>query len=392
MKIISITEENFSQIDSQELLNPARYVEVENLVLAVGWEGYPQAVNLASILVDRLSVVAEKMPKELFAKYLFLLRVLKLFGLRALTDKEKQKFFSEGILDVFKSDLVNVHEQVDYTLKAYAYAPDILKSLRDSLITGLEKNSEILGKKNIKVTFNGEDRLVNPMVQNWLADYNSLFHTSSQIKKRGGYEQINYITGSSNARLLEKQDSAVLLKLIQFYDWLKFDPLLYNFREQGSPLWEEEIINVEKPEKFIPDDLASIIENIRSSDSSNGNGPEKSYISTEKLELPEEFQKQDSVVKTPPVTPTPPNVPKLKPMEEISNLASKPLTTSRPLVGGYKAAAAKGVSARGILSQSDDGDKGLKMSWQNPEPDIQAKQQEIDKKLEDLEKRTKGSK
>ncbi len=102
----------------------------------------------------------------------------------------------------------------------------------------LEKNSELLGRVNITLILSGEEKKVEQTIKNWLIDYNSSEHPNLEIQKRGGYEQINYINHSQNVRILSKEEKDVLMVILKFYDWLKFENQEKGFQndsEQNLP-------------------------------------------------------------------------------------------------------------------------------------------------------------
>jgi hypothetical protein len=315
MKEILITEENFQDIEPKLLLDPQRYEDIEVLVISIlaGGSG-DEAKECASILADKLSIIGEGLSKDLQKKYINLLKVLKLIALKSLSDLGQENFFAEQILDIFKIDFIDVKEQIGLVFSSYFEASDIIENLRGLFLKGLEKNQELLGQGNIKITISGEVRMVKPSLQNWLFDYNTSVHINKELKKRAGYEQINYATGSLNVRTLDKENRDVLLKVIQLYDWLKFDPLKYDFRLPGQPSWQEDVIDVDSPQKYIPDDLIQSIEKFRAKRPAQDKNNQGTYAKSQKLELPQEVLSP----KVPPVVPVPKNLPEQREMGDVA--------------------------------------------------------------------------
>jgi len=218
-QIIKIVEENFKNIDPQLLLDPKWYPDIEGMILSVDAAETPDySKQYAIVLADKLAKIGNKMPSDIADKYFRLLKVLRLGSLLSVSDNEKEKFFRELILDTFGLDFVNVKNKIDFVFRSYFDAKEIVEDLRSLFLRGIEKNIELLGNNNIVATVAGEDKLVRPTLQNWLTDYNGSAHINPEIKKRGGYEQVNYITNSRNTKGLNKTDRDVLLKILQFYD------------------------------------------------------------------------------------------------------------------------------------------------------------------------------
>lgn len=260
-----INENNLKFIDAAILLDPKRYQEIEDAVLRVGGSRSPTfALETASLLAAKIDSVLSQMDKSLSEKYFLLLKLLRLFGIRAFNDVEKEQVFREFVLELFRSGLVDVMDEVELFFKAYFDAKDIREHYRTLFVSGIEKNKEILGQQNIKVLINGEEKLVRPTLQNWLLDYNGTSHVNAETKRRGAFEQANYMLHSENVKNLSKTDRALLLKVIQFYDWLKFDTLDFDFALPGQKRWQDKVDEINTPTKLIPDELKNMLEKMRS--------------------------------------------------------------------------------------------------------------------------------
>ncbi len=263
--IVHINENNLKLIDSAMLLDPNRYQEVEDAVLRVGGSRSPTfALETASFLSEKIDSVLSQMDKGLSEKYFLLLKLLRLYGIRAFNDAEKEQVFREFILELFRSGLVEVLDEVELVFKAYFDAKDIREHYRTMFASGIEKNTEILGQQNIKVFISGEEKLVRPTLQNWLLDYNGNSHVDAETKRRSAFEQTNYMLHSENVKNLSKADRELLLRVIQFYDWLKFDPLNFDFTLPGQKRRQEKVDDIDTPTKLIPDELKSMLEKMRS--------------------------------------------------------------------------------------------------------------------------------
>ncbi len=385
-KMVVIFEDNLKTIDPLLLLDLKAYQNVEDVVLSIVAGGSSdEAVNFAMILADKLLAIEGNLPKELSTKYLRLLKILKLLSLRTLDEKQQEVFFKEQILDTFKTDIIDAKEWVEKIFISYFDGGDQNENLRALYLKSIEKNQEILGSDNIKLIINGEEKLVNPTIQNWLFDYNSSSHVSKDLNRRGGYEQVNFVTGSLNARKLDKENRDLLLKIVQFYDWLKFDPLQYDFRLPGQTVSNEEYINIESPQSLIPDDLIVSVEKLRDNRKGNGNIERvKRSFEKEKFVSSELNQESYTEIKaSPPIIPAPKNQPIQKPIQEIVKIVPPPEILANPVV--------RPVNIEEMLKKKpvevELASPGLKM-WSGQPPEMPKKPTvDIDKKLEDLKKK-----
>ncbi len=265
MKKRIIFEENFKGIDPKLLLEPENYLDVEDMVLSIGAaHSSDYAKECVLVLADKLSIIGDKLSQDLAVKYIRLLKVLRLYSLQSVKDSEKQKFFEDQIVDVFKFEEVDVQERVNMLFMSFMDARDIIENLRKTFLLGFEKNEEIIGEKNINIYKGEQKKLAKPSLKNWLIDYNSNTHIDFATNKRSGYQQVTFLTRSSNVTALNKKGKDLLVKLIQFYDWLKFDPLIYNFRLPGQPKRRERFAYFDEPRKDIPEELLALIEERRS--------------------------------------------------------------------------------------------------------------------------------
>ncbi|MCW1948881.1 MAG: hypothetical protein KIH89_000310 [Candidatus Shapirobacteria bacterium] len=264
----------------------------------------------------------------------------------------------DSFISLLKVDIIFLQQKINFLEKIkelyFRRNGFRFKKWEERALSSVEANNELIGDSDLLVG-GGDSKNLSPTIHNWLADYSSSVHTALGLKKRGGYDQINYITNSSNTRKLSKENKEILLKIIQFYDWLK---------------------SVESESQL----NASF-----------------DYIS----------QAQDSVEnseinnKSVPVTPVSPNFKPRAPIQEIVKVAAQPAKIDKPAV--------KPVNIDEVLKnkpvEAELVSPGLKM-WDSSAPEMaqgikkqesiikaentnKDKAADIDKKLEDLEKRVK---
>ena len=268
MSINHITEENFVNVSPAMLLDPKWYPEVEDVVLNVdAADTGDYAKEYGGMLASKLAEAGARMPEELKGKYFTLLKILRLSALEATPDIEKEKFFNELILAVFQTDLVDPKSKLDTFFRGFYNDPQAIEHYRGLFLRALEKNQEVLGAQNLQVDTGADTKTLRPTLANWVTDYNYSTHLSSDTHRRGGFEQTNYFLHSPNTKNLDKAGKDALLKFLQFYDWLRFDPLKYDFSLPGQEPWEDETVEFAKPEKVLPEDLAELIEKLRAAPS-----------------------------------------------------------------------------------------------------------------------------
>ena len=311
-----INEDNFKNLDPAKLLEAKRYPEVEDMVVSVMAGQDPDyARDFALLLNSKLAKISAQLSQELLNKYLALLKALQLSGLRAMEDGDKEVFFKEKILDVFQLGFVDVRAELETDFKAYFESPMIIEDWRKLFLSALEKNSQKLGAKPIQVLVAGADKMVPQTLQNWLSDYNSNQHVDPKLQKRSGFDQVNYIDHSKNAAGLTKEERLVLQKVLQFYDWLRFDPLRYDFSLPGQPKEEDEMVDVEKSEDIFSPELVAALEKMRQQ---GGQAQPVPYMNRQNFQLPQaavRSQVSSPAVQRPaekiqPVLPkTPPTIP-----------------------------------------------------------------------------------
>lgn len=264
MEDIQITQENFINQDATVLLNANKYPEIETVVFGLDYAGSTEQDIFAQSMLEKLNQVADRIPSELFSKYLRLMRLLKLFSLKYLSDAEIEKFISEELLDVYVfRHSINIRDEIEKIFKANFDAPDIKEHYRNLLSRSLERNNQILGTTKIRIYVSGQEQEVVPTLKNWLADYTSDTHVDPTTKIRGAYGQMNYLNHSPNVALLQKEERELLLEIIQLYDWIQFDKFEYNFRLPNQPRVTETIENFDKPVSVIPSDMVELVNKIR---------------------------------------------------------------------------------------------------------------------------------
>ncbi|MDP3993814.1 MAG: hypothetical protein U1C57_00820 [Candidatus Doudnabacteria bacterium] len=232
---MEITLDNFEKVSASELRNPANYGSMEGAVAYIQDAPNPVlAKDLAISLVAKLDPVMEQLPPELAAGYLRLIKVLKLFALATISDKEKETFFADQIADALKLDWVDIRYWTEFLFQIYADNPETLEKLHKTLLSGLSKNKETLGGQ--KLVIRGENISQTQSLQNWIADYNRWFPLDAVRGGRSRLEEARYVAESPNAKNLRPDEKALLQKILMLYDWLYFVAGRYEQAAKDEPI------------------------------------------------------------------------------------------------------------------------------------------------------------
>ncbi len=292
---MQITEENFKQIDPQLLLDPKRYQDIEDMVVSISAAGTADyAQDYVIVLADKLDKIGEQMPRELFDRYLKLLSALRLFSLRDVKDEEKERFFREQIIDVFKLDFVDIQFWMEYLLRPYWDSPEIISELRQSLTRGLESNLQKIGNEDLVVP--GFESSLHPTILNWLKDYRAFTPLGKNQAIRSSLDQLSYVNQSVNVRKIAKPDRDLLFRIIKLDDWLRYAEVKYNFSFPGQAKIPDQTVEGEQ-HKLIPEELLHLV---------NQGGLQTSNSSSFKLNTKPRPSTPPAVPKNLPTVPRPP--------------------------------------------------------------------------------------
>lgn len=260
MAIVKITEENFAKIDPAMLRDSSRYPQVEAMVASVDAAYTPSySKQYAILLRDKLEPVIDNLPPDLQTKYFRLIKVLLLQSLDQMSDPEKERFFRESILEVFYADISDPRLWVDLIFRKNYALPEKVESYRRLFLKGLNENIQVLGNQEIKVA--GEDAPKPPILANWLLDYVRVSRASTS-KSRGRIEEGRFMNASQNVQRLSLPDKNALLKVLEFYDWLNFADLKYDFSFPGEKA-REKIYEEGEYSTNIPRELVDKINRMR---------------------------------------------------------------------------------------------------------------------------------
>jgi len=179
----------------------------------------------ANQLLKKLQLLPglERTDSVLYARYQPIWIAAKFLTLHTKKDEEIARLIQNHILDGLRSG-IDIKEKLIAALMlkdVVASEGELPRKLQNALVRSEEK----LGKESIKIR--GHEYAQAPTVKNWVIDYN--LHAGAKMgpytARRGGLEKVSYVTQSENVRRLSREDRAVLSKLLELYDWLRYGPI-----------------------------------------------------------------------------------------------------------------------------------------------------------------------
>lgn len=137
--------------------------------------------------------------------------------------------------------------------------PDVLwPETVQSFVEAMLKNNERLGGQTILVR--GEKVETSPILSNWLRDYNRIYGMDR-------HEKIiphRYLSENPNIHRLNKEEQALLLKILEFYEGLKFPSQEQIQRSLEKALDQYIAENNELPEEFEENNQeVDVVEDVR---------------------------------------------------------------------------------------------------------------------------------
>lgn len=290
---------------------------------------------------------------------------LKVFSFRILPSGEQNELLKTYIVSILENHL-NLRQTLFKMIDIFssgAIIQDLTKNFV-SVLTGsvaiLGSNSQAFDKNNFK-----------PSVTNWLKEYQSVLRSlGGNVKLQpGAFHNVKFLDTNQYVKLLTAEEKEILKSLLDLYNWL-LDPIVYDDRPPDRDL-------------------------------------NRSYISQEKYQLPSSLASSEPVTqesKPPPSIPAPKNVLPQRRIEEVRHIPNQNKTTAPPftqmdkqdaIVPGISFGSASTTSdVKELVKKNERGffpkDKTVQPSQASvPASSTELKEAFIDKKLQELEKRTK---
>lgn len=227
--IVNIGWSNIKFIKPEDLEREEIYQKFRRFVedIDVANEGInaKQCFDVIWKLLSNNPKLGDKSP-SLLRKYFELLLVLRANFLDFIGDREIEKFLRENVLFAFSIQMYalpyfDFQSKIDLFLTVGTWYLDkaAKKELRNEFVRVLESNMEFLGDKELELKGHAGKYIQN--MSNWLRDYNQV--ALNQGRPRDAVERVKYLTQSLNAKNLDDDQKKLLLKFLEFYDWLRFE-------------------------------------------------------------------------------------------------------------------------------------------------------------------------
>lgn len=158
----------------------------------------------------------------------------------------------EEVVDLLGGSMVWLVTKTDALLELkrwYYYLAESSKttSLQRSMLGALEDNEESLGTQPLVI----EGRKFQQSIKNWIHDF--LLTQPKAPNDRATLEEVQYMQRSQNVKLLSKDEQQVLLAIIKLYDWI-LAPELNEAEFHASSAGEDFGDTVRQPQKAVTQD------------------------------------------------------------------------------------------------------------------------------------------
>jgi hypothetical protein len=208
---------SLNDLTEKDLLLPAVFEKTKRAFLECQERALiPESHRFADLLDKKIGITLQTTNPELYREYQEIIICLKFISLSLLDKKTLLSLVENHALDAFKNS-IDLNERM--TSRMYAIPELAWEDEQQEILEALKENTQKLGSQTI--TLKGDTVPVNPLVNNWLADYDRTFGP----EKQDNIKQQQYFTQNPNAKLLKEEDKKLLVQLIKFYDNLKPLPI-----------------------------------------------------------------------------------------------------------------------------------------------------------------------
>jgi len=223
---------------------------------------------LEDVLLEQSQKTIRQSP-EIYGKYLDLIALLKFMNLSIRGMGEITQLVQDHLVAAFGAG-IPIKEKFQEVLDAF---DDFLMEgqIAESLAKAMGACEEIIGGSALLKDAN---KKTPQTLGNWLTDYIQ-FSLSGAEHVTGSLERIQYFKSNPNAKVLSEEDKKLLLEIFRIYDWLR-----YGSKEDKEPSGIDD------------------------------------YVNAQQFKLPEDVL-QNPQLKQPPATPQPPHTKIAQIMEEI---------------------------------------------------------------------------
>lgn len=179
----------------------------------VFYQEHVKAFDFLRSLEQRLRFLSEAQLGELAEEYESLIVKLRWVAFSDLTERDAINLVREHLVDFFSTEL-NLDDTVKQRIVMITLVErdDFKKKIRDAII----KNNQVLTKLSLTI---GEGmQAQTPTIANWIRDYT--YNVGSDLATPSAVAK--YFSQSSNIVSLDEKDREKVLKLLRYYEQLKF--------------------------------------------------------------------------------------------------------------------------------------------------------------------------
>ncbi|MBI5072133.1 hypothetical protein HZB93_04605 [Candidatus Falkowbacteria bacterium] len=254
---VAMRLEDFLALPPAQLANQTTLEQVKSLVFELEKD---KEVGEAVDLLRRLLEMLNKLPTlgrdepELAVEYASIVRRLRYFVFSTLPDEDAEELLRTNLRFGIESGEFDLKEKIVDRLSVYS--DDIVGGeRRKKMISAIRENEEKIGGGALEPK--GAGGKEDPTIRNWLRNYELFFEKPGS---RGAVEEATFANQDKNAQRLSEADRDFLLKLLNFYDYLMFQPALVQatktfYRKIG----QEKMIPKEAEEiPVTPEDIVKI--------------------------------------------------------------------------------------------------------------------------------------
>src|SRR3989344_5134376 len=174
-------------------------------------------------LLGRLPRFVEQEP-EIYREYLRMLAVLKASFLITMPDTDIFKFLQENLLFALEVPDFPIEDKINELLVLHKDFEDGAAGYAKKLTAAMDGNIEPLGMSRITILGQSGEQI--PSVGNWLKVYNFFSRPKPGLAAkeigRSAVDRVGFLTQNSNARKLSADERAILIRLFELYDWLRY--------------------------------------------------------------------------------------------------------------------------------------------------------------------------
>jgi len=141
------------------------------------------------------------------------INLLKFVAFATLPEYEQLQLFKNHLIKALR---VGIDIQNRFTIKIHLTPATLWPETAQTFVEAMLKNEERVGRNQIIIQ--GERNSIIQTTANWLRDYNRIYGTDK-------HERIiphRYISESTNAQRMKPDERAILLKLLELYENIKF--------------------------------------------------------------------------------------------------------------------------------------------------------------------------